>query len=144
MSKAFNADQLKEVKVTDEMLTLKYSDKKVYMTDCAVEEDVVKQVFKHNGEFIKSATEFAANTATEKFKEDDKLQKIEMEIPYGPTGAGSVSVFATREKTFRVPGSDNKTITRPDITTKVKDQSLKAGKKYIESLQDAMLEALKN
>jgi hypothetical protein len=142
MSKAFNAEQLKEVKVTDEMLTLKYEDKKVYMTDCTVEEDVVKQVFKHNGAFIKDATEFAANTATDKFKEDDKLQKIEIEIPYGPTGAGTVSVFATREKTFRVPGSD-KTITRPDITTKVKDQTLKAGKKHIESLQDAMLEALK-
>lgn len=138
----FDKSKLVENKGTEEVLTISLEDKDSFMNGCSVEKDVVVDVFNHSRDYIKDATQFAADIATERFKKDSKLQKVFIDIPYGPNGAGSVSVAAEREKTFRVPGTD-KTITRPNVTTKVVDKSIKVTKKHIENLQDAMLEALK-
>lgn len=144
MSQKFDESKLEEVKATDELVTINYTDKDVFMEECPVDKKVAIEVAKHSEEFIKDVTSFVAEVATEKFKNDTKLEQVIVSVPYGPTGTGSVKVAATREKTFRVPGADNKTISRPDITTKVTHSSIKAGKKHIDTLQDAMLEALKN
>lgn len=143
MSQKFDESKLKEVKATDELVTINYTDKGAFMAECPVDKQVAEEVAKHSEDFIKDVTTFVADVAIERFKKDSKLEQIIVSVPYGPTGDGSVKVAATREKTFRVPGSDNKTVTRPDITTKVTHSSIKAGKKHIETLQDSMLEALK-
>lgn len=143
MSQVFDKSKLEETKATDELVTISYNDKDVYMAECPVDKKTAIEVAKHSEEFIKDVTSFVAEVATERFKDDSKLEQVIVSVPYGPTGTGSVKVAATREKTFRVPGSDNKTISRPDITTKVTHASIKAGKKHIETLQDAMLDALK-
>lgn len=125
-----------------EITTISYNDKDVYMNGCDIPKKTMVEAFKHSGDYMTATTQKAADIATEKFKEDKKLEKVIIDFPYGPTGSGSTTIAVDREKTFRVPASIDATITRPNINVKLKHSSLKAGGTFIKNLQQNMLDAL--
>lgn len=137
----FDKDKLEESRQGN-ITTVSYNDKGAFMEGCEVSKKDVIEVFKHSNNYIVDATDFAAGLATEKFKEDKDLERVLIDFPYGPTGSGEVAIAIDREKTFRIPGS-NDTLTRPNIGVKVSHNQLKVGKSHIKSLQEDMLNALK-
>ncbi len=139
----FNKDSF-ESTVNDGIATISYTDKATFMDDCPVSKQDAVDVFKQSGNYITAATQTSADMATEMFKKDKTLEKVIIDYPYGPTGSGKATVAVDREKTFRVPGADaNASVTRPNVAVKVAHTSIKAGKTFIKSLQQDMLEALK-
>lgn len=140
---AINLDKGFETTKNDGVATLTYNDEKAYMENSEVSKEDTIKVFKHSGEFIAGATEAAAAEATVMFNDDKELDKVNAEFKYGPTGSGRINVAINREKTFRVPGTDN-SVTRPDIQTKVKHVDMGMGKTAIKNLQDKMKDAIAN
>jgi len=141
MAITFNEDMY-ETNTAEGVATVSYTDKEVFNTGTDIEKSVLKDVFKHSGEFISATTDEAAKIATNTFNKDKEVDKVIIDFPYGPTGSGSVTAAVTREKTFRVPGTD-KSISRPDIQLSVKHSMLKASKSHIKALQAEMLENIK-
>ena len=140
MAITFDTDKY-EITKSEGVATMQFNDKEVFNQDTDISKKDMVEVFKHSAKFITATNEEATNKAKDMFKEDKLLNKVVINYPYGPTGSGSVNLGISREKTFKIPGTD-KTVSRPDIQVAVKHNQLKAGKTAIKALQQDIAEAL--
>jgi len=137
----FEKDKYVESKV-DGVVTLSYDDKNVFNGDTDLTKDTLTKVFKHTSKFITDATDEAVSKATNILKADKEVNKVIVDYPYGPTGSGAVKASITREKTFRIPGKDGATITRPDVQLEVKHTMQSPNESHIKRLQQQMKDVL--
>jgi len=132
-----------DVIVENGVATATCNDKEIFSSSTEnISKETLNEVFEYSSNFINSAATVASEIAIDKFNDNKEVSTLDLSVPYGPKGNGSVNVRVKREEEFRIPGSD-KTVKRPDIRISVKEPNKNHKKKHINSLYGIMKDKLK-
>lgn len=126
----------------DDTASLSYKDDKVYVTNAPFDLEDLKKLEDYKKEYIREATNVAVDKAIEVLKKDSNIEKVIAKVPFTTSNKGSVEIAIDREKTFRVPGEENKTVTKPKVTTIVTEPYNKLSKNYMLKIEESISTAL--
>ncbi len=104
-----------------------------------ISKKVLKEIEKINEAFLDTGLEVAKEKAIEEFK--NNTPRVEVVLPFGVNKSDTVTYDIVREKTFPIPGKDEK-VTKPVIKMEVKKQGCKISKSRIKALEEDIAEAI--
>ena len=131
-----------EVNKVEDVASLTYKDDKVFVANAPFELDDLKKLEDYKKQYIKEATSIAVDKAIQVLKKDSNIDRVIAKVPFTTSSKGSVEISIDREKTFRVPGEENKTVTKPKVTTIVTEPYNKLSKNYMLKIEESISVAL--
>jgi len=136
----FEKDNL-NVNIVDGIATVSYDDDKVYSSGTDISMDTLKTVAKYNNTYVNEAAEVSAEKAIDIMKDNENVDKVMFNYPYGTSARNSVDIVAKRSQTY--PGMNGgEPTTTSVLTVAVKDTSVKVAKSKIKELKGKMTAAL--
>ena len=129
----FDKSKIKTTKANG-VITLTYEDDDVYKNGTDITFKALKEADSYRSEYLKKATEFAAEQAKSELKRDKTIEKVIVNSPYTTSARGQASVIVDRSKTFKGIG-DNPDVTKSKVTIAVKDPLNKVSKPTIAALE---------
>jgi hypothetical protein len=126
------------IKVTNEHLFVEKAK------EAGIEKKTLEQVSKFREAYLNAAVEEAAMEAKRVMEEDKDIKEAEVDTPNGIGKSSKIKTYVLREKTMRVPGPDNKTITKTVIKNVVESREFLFPKSKRKELENKLTEALLN
>lgn len=129
-----------EVEKAGAVATCKFTDRDAFYEGELTKAEL-KRAFDHVSNYIKKCAEVGEEQAVEIMKADSKINRVNMDLPYGVSKRGQLLITAQRSVTY--PGMQGRpSVTRPDLKITVKDPLSKAPKSLMKDLQGKMAAAL--
>ncbi len=130
--------------ITGDVAVLKVENENLFV-EKAKEKGIDKKTIKTVDDFRAEYAEFvvgeASKAATDVFKENDEVKKVEVIAPFGVLKSDVLDTIVYRERTVRDPqtGEERKI---PAIKVQAKIKAAKVSKKYLKELRDEIMEQL--
>jgi len=129
----------------DGFATIKVADENFFIAkakEIGIEKKTLEQVSKFRESYLNAAIEEAAMEAKKVMEEDSDIKEAEVESPFGIGKSSKIKTHVLREKTIRVPGDGNKTITKTVIKPIVESREFVFPKSKRKELENKLTEAL--
>ena len=101
----FKETNVKENKDGKKVVTVKCTNKDLYIKDCPIDKKQQKELTTYDKDYMSKVSEVMIDESIKIFKGDKDVAKVIVSVPYG-FESGSVSAVVDREKTFKNPRDD--------------------------------------
>ena len=131
-----------EVSEKNDIKVLKAKDSDSYVKaveEAGIDKKVLKQLDEVNEAYLEATIELAKDKAIEQFKDDAK--RVEIVVPFGLHKSDIISYDITKEKSFPIPGKNEK-VTKPVIKMEIKKTGYKLSKSKIKTLESSIADTL--
>jgi len=112
--------------------------------EAGIEKSTLEKVTKFRELYLHAAIEATGVEVESVLGSDDTLKEAEVTIPFGINKSTNITTHVIKSKTIRIPGGDNKTVTKSVVKTFVNSKEFNYPKTRKTALEKKLTAALLN